>query len=344
MKRIQYVVVSPSLSCRLILIRPQETSPKRLSANTGDDLTIPTPPHAFPTTYPPSSQYVPFPCKSGKPTFSAPVWSRKPATSLRTRPIGEFDDFVADFSTKLMLREAPSMHEGRKNQLPDASALRPWFAATHTFAPPAPHPAFIRPWSSAHVVSKSSSPYPAICAPSSRLHPFRSPSPSSQPASLVPPTQTPTTVRRKVARLPERIPNHQTILHRGVSPATSEASLQSSSRSSTTSRVSSSDSDFSTRRRPSSSSSSSSSSTVTTPVLSPTLLPEHAQSPVSVAGVDFQDLDSLFGDPPKTFSPAEGFQLNLAGEHLFDAPAVREKQHFRFGFEVPSLNHARERS
>ncbi|KAF8225090.1 hypothetical protein L208DRAFT_1380767 [Tricholoma matsutake] len=296
------------------------------NANT-TDLAMTAPSHAFPTTYPPSCHYVPFPCKNGKSTFPAPVWSRKPATSLQARAIGDFDDFVADFSAKLVLREVPSKNGGRGNHVPSAKTLRPWFTATHTFAPPAPHPAFIRSYS-AHVTSSRSSPIPAISAPSSRLHPFRSPSPYSLPTSLIPPTQSTPAVRRKVARLSKRSPNRQSMAHRGVSPATSEASLSPSSRScSSTSRVSSFGSDSPTKRRPSSSSSSSSpSSTLTTPELSPAMLPEHTQSPVAVAGIDFQDLESLFGDPLNNVSPDAGLQLNFPAEDSLNVPAFTEKQ------------------
>ncbi|KAF8221696.1 hypothetical protein L208DRAFT_1371771 [Tricholoma matsutake] len=296
------------------------------NANT-TDLAMTAPSHAFPTTYPPSCHYVPFPCKTGKSTFPAPVWSRKPATLLQARAIGDFDDFVADFSAKLVLREVPSKNGGRGNHVPSAKTLRPWFTATHTFAPPAPHPAFIRSYS-AHVTSSRSSPIPAISAPSSRLHPFRSPSPYSLPTSLIPPTQSTPAVRRKVARLSKRSPNRQSMAHRGVSPATSEASLSPSSRScSSTSRVSSFGSDSPTKRRPSSSSGSSSpSSTLTTPELSPAMLPEHTQSPVAVAGIDFQDLESLFGDPLNNVSPDAGLQLNFPAEDSLNVPAFTEKQ------------------
>jgi hypothetical protein len=74
------------------------------------------------------------------------------------------------------------------------------------------------------------------------------------------------------------------------------------------------------------------------------MLPYHAQSPVSVAGIDFQELDGLFGDPLNTSSPNEGLQLNFPAEHGLNIPVFTKKQPFRFGFEVPSLDDAREHS
>ena len=71
------------------------------------------------------------------------------------------------------------------------------------------------------------------------------------------------------------------------------------------------------------------------------MLPEHTRSPVSVAGIDFQDLDGLFGDPLDPSSSDEGLQLHFT-ENGFNVPVITEKQPSRFGFEVPPLDQPRE--
>lgn len=133
-----------------------------------------------------------------------------------------------------------------------------------------------------------------ISAPSSHLHPFRSPSPTSQPITLVPNMPNDS---RKVARLPKRLPRHGSMAHRSASPLSSEASPCSSSRTlSSSSRTPSFGSDTSSDRRPSSSSShSSSSSTLTTPEFLPTPLPGNAVSlSVLTSGVGFVNEHGLF--------------------------------------------------
>ncbi|KAF8221698.1 hypothetical protein L208DRAFT_1371777 [Tricholoma matsutake] len=251
------------------------------------------PPHAFPTPYPLSCTYDLFPSKTRKHTFSAPVWARKPAISLPRRTAVDFEDFMSDFAEKLVLREPSSKKhtdEHRKNIL---ATKDPWFAATQTTAPPAPHPALIQ--SSASIrVTRIADLLSTISAPSSHLRPFRSPSPTSQPITLVPNMPNDS---RKVARLPKRLPRHCSMAHRSASLLSSEASPCSSSRTlSSSSRTPSFGSDTSSDRRPSSSSShSSSSSTLTTPEFLPTPLPGNAVSlSVLTSGVGFVNEHGLF--------------------------------------------------
>ena len=60
---------------------------------------------------------------------------------------------------------------------------------------------------------------------------------------------------------------------------------------------------------------------------------------MTVAGVDFQDLDDLFDEPLNIISPDEGLQLSFPGEH---APGIHPKQPFRFSLELPSPDHVQE--
>ncbi|KAF8225092.1 hypothetical protein L208DRAFT_1408983 [Tricholoma matsutake] len=217
----------------------------------------------YPTPHPLSCTYDSFHRKHTKHTFPTPVWTRKPAISLPRRTAVDFEDFMSDFAGKL------------------------------TTAPPAPHPALIQ--SSASIrVTRIADLFPTISAPSSHLHPFRSPSPTSQAITLVPNMPND---RKKVARLPKRLPRHGSMAHRSASPLSSEASPCSSSRTlSSSSRTPSFGSDTSSDRRPSSSSShSSSSSTLTTPEFLPTPLPGNAVSlSVLTSGVGFVNEHGLF--------------------------------------------------
>nr|QQL12046.1 mating-type protein HD2.2 [Hypsizygus marmoreus] len=314
--------------------------PSASSSDSADILSIPAPPHAFPTCYPPRCDYKPFPTKAEGFSFPASVWRRMPATSRPlTAPI-DFEDFTLDFSLKLILREPPSRKERRKAT--DGSSPAPWFAWRHTIPPSAPHPSLVRV-SSAATLRCMLPVLPSIVAPSSRLHPFRSPSPCAQPATLVPPQQqTSSPTRRKVAHLPNRTPKNPSTSHRRGSPAISEASPSPSSRSlSSNSRSSSFGSDTPSKRRPSSSSSSSSSSppsALTTPTLPHATLPDDTRSPtISVAGLDFQNMDDLFGDSNSALSPIEGLPLD------FHTVAPR-KQGLDFSISLPTAGLLQQRS
>ncbi|KAG5634565.1 hypothetical protein H0H81_001522 [Sphagnurus paluster] len=95
-----------------------------------------TPPHAFPTAYPPSCDYDPFPVKTGKYTFPHPVWMRKPATPRPPQKVPiNMDDLIDDFQAKLHFRTPASLNPKQK------SARPLWYAATRVHVSPAPHPA-----------------------------------------------------------------------------------------------------------------------------------------------------------------------------------------------------------
>ncbi|KAG5650511.1 hypothetical protein H0H81_011989 [Sphagnurus paluster] len=282
-------------------------------AATTDVLSQAGPSHAFPTAYPPRCDYEPFPTKTGQQKFPAPTWYRKPAAPRRPSktPIN-MDEFITDFQAKLHLR-APLLKKRSKTG-------PSWCATRATIPPPAPHPALVRrplsptPTPSSRLLTVPASP--------SRLHAFQSPSPCSQPVTLIPTEHVgdaPT--RRKVARLPKRTPKNTSIAHRRGSPAVSEGSPPPSRMSSFGSRSWSFGSESTSNRRPSSSSSSSSSpsSALTTPVLATSELPEDVRSPVSISGVDFdENADNLYGSR-HTMSSVEDmpFHFSMSAQTKF---------------------------
>lgn len=228
-----------------------------------------TPPHAFPTTFPPHCSYDPFPVETKSYSFPPPIWMRTPATTLPSHRTPTLDALIADFATKLNLRDQLSK-ERRKD--PSSSVPKSaWFAATQTIPSPAPHPAFIRPIAPVRAPSTLRLSTRMIPISSTRQSPPRYTGSFSQYATHVAGAQprSPTT-SRKVAPLPRRSPTSPSFNHRGVSPMMSEAPSPSRSISSN-SRTSSFSSDFLSTRRLSSSSSSSSSfsSTPNTPCSSP---------------------------------------------------------------------------
>jgi hypothetical protein len=274
-----------------------------------------SPPHAYPTKFPPSCNYDPFPVRNGGFTFPAPLWMRKPSSSQPEKKTTNFNEFVLDFSTKLVLRDSSSRKHPRTSNTLDAS-IRPWFSATHTTAPSAPHTALVRrhpPPVPQPCVSSTN--LPTTPAPLSRLHPFRPPSSDSGPVWRLPSVQCEAPAPRKVARLPLRAPKHTSIAHRGVSPTISDVPSPSPLRSlSSSSSVSSFSSDTSFDRRPSSSGSSTASSTVSTPDSTSISLPEICFS-LSFSGVHCQDKErfgtiTVANAIPSSLNPTAAFSRN----------------------------------
>ncbi|GLB35910.1 hypothetical protein LshimejAT787_0301980 [Lyophyllum shimeji] len=280
---------------------------------------IDAPPHAFPAVYPPRCDYDPFPIKTGAYKFSAPVWYRTPSAPRRAArtPI-DLDALIADFDAKLHLR-APA------SQIQRSESAVPWYASRITVPSSAPHPALIIfPIVPTLIHTER---LPAVRAPSSRPRPFRSPSPFSEPTTLVP--QQPfdlAPTRRKIARLPRRTPKNMSIAHRRGSPAISEASPAPSRSSSSSSRTSSFGSQVSSDRRPSSSSGSSTSSlsAPTTPELPRATLPgSHNSYSSSVSDLDSKNLDNSFGDRTEILSPVDGVPFNFSlTAHPKQAPVL----------------------
>nr|AKF12275.1 homeodomain 2 mating type protein [Collybia nuda] len=235
------------------------------------------PPHAFPTAYPPTCEYEPFPTKTGQHNFLAPVWTRRPATVCPPRTIPDMDELISDFLTKLRIRTSQS-----NSSLP---SKYPWFATTYTVPCTAPHPALIRSTSNNLCPPSLPSTLPGcIVQPQLRRHQ------SPELRRIEPVTAGMTSRPRKVARLPRRMPKSAGQSYRGVSPTFSDAS--SPSRIPSPSSRSSSFASTSTNRDRIPSLGSSSSSTLSTPDIESTSLPDVASMPY-IAGVDFQDDDDL---------------------------------------------------
>ncbi|KIK49416.1 hypothetical protein CY34DRAFT_32323, partial [Suillus luteus UH-Slu-Lm8-n1] len=185
--------------------------------------------HAFPSSYPPSCSYDPFPSKNGVTNFGAPTWLRRPMTTAVRRPTLDIDGLVDCFSRINILDYSGPRSRGSVNSFAAVAAI--------TVIPfPAPLPALIR--GTTTQIAPIRVPLLAVPATASRRHVFDTPSPQSRPITLVPApaSEIPRgqkSRRRKTAPLPKRIPHGNPVSHRGVTPTISEASVASPSPSST---------------------------------------------------------------------------------------------------------------
>ncbi|KAJ6535191.1 hypothetical protein B0H10DRAFT_115480 [Mycena sp. CBHHK59/15] len=259
-----------------------------------DVLNPPAPRHAFPTPFSRGRHMVSTITWTQEYTFPTPEWPRKPsAAPPAKRPAVNIDDMVTAFAGMHVFMGPPVRSPFPNGQNAARSAI--------TVIPScAPHPALVRDkFVPAPVVAATG--LNTVPAPRTRQHPFRSPSPSAQPATLVIfPTR-----RKKVAGPPRRMPKRNHGDRRGASPAASEASAPARS-CSPPSRASSYNASSPPSRTPSfgssgcsSSRSSSASSGPTTPVGSPSALP-----------LDILDTANLglFGEPlQQHVSPVEAF-------------------------------------
>lgn len=205
-----------------------------------DPLDCRTTPHAFPTPYPPSCSYDPFPAKSG--SFVSHFWLRSPSTTIRTTTV-DVDSLTDQFS-RLNIKDS----RGGTTQSSRSRDLSSAILAFTTRPFPAPLPSFIP--SESRTRLKPRSPLPTIPAPRSPHGVFNSP-PGARLLTLVP-LETPgigrlnvnATRMRKVAPLPRRTPQHVDNARREMSPSSDTSAL--SSESSLRSVSSSSDTMFST--------------------------------------------------------------------------------------------------
>lgn len=159
------------------------------------------PPHAFPSSYPPTCHYDPFPCKSGPVYFGKPEWRRIPHGKPLLPPSTSIDDLVERFS-HLNVRDGTQSRGSPKLQSHAATV------AITVIPSRAPHPSlivrkYIQP---ANIVLL----HPSVRAPVSRSKGFQSPSPTSKPVTLiplsVPPNKNEFPGKRKTAPLPQRFP------------------------------------------------------------------------------------------------------------------------------------------
>ncbi|KAN0100308.1 hypothetical protein V8E55_000292 [Tylopilus felleus] len=184
-----------------------------------------SPPHAFPSSYPPTCYYDPFPCKSGPVCFSKPEWrrvlDRKHPLSLST----SIDDLVERFSY-LNVRDGTRSKGSTKLQSHAATV------AITVIPSRAPHPSLItRGYSQpANIVQLP----PSVSAPVSCPKAFQSPSPTSKPITLVPlsasPKKSQLPEKRKTAPLPPRLPGRTQNVCRDTTPSESSSTSSSSPR------------------------------------------------------------------------------------------------------------------
>ncbi|KAJ7751303.1 hypothetical protein DFH07DRAFT_533203 [Mycena maculata] len=255
----------------------EEFYDKPQDVDLSDVLNPPAPLHAFPMHW---SRI----CKSptairstSQFSFPAPEWPRKASVAPVKRPAVTMDELEQAFKL---------FHVYDKTRV-----LSPPFRIPTTVTPQsAPLPALVRGKFTPSPVLATTT-LNIVPAPRSRQRPFRSPSPFTSPATLVPSKEA--SRRRKIAGPPRRTPKRVNNPNRGVSPAVSETStMRSSSPPSRTPSLEASD--FSSSRTPSfgstgfSSRSSSASSGPATPYGSPTALPLeipfHLASPVEAPG------------------------------------------------------------
>ena len=284
-----------------------------------DVLDIKSPPHAFPSAYPPSCN--PFPSREGKCVFSSPVWMRHPAKSIKRSPEIDFDEFVAEFA-RMNVREGPRKRlvkkqndhrnpsKPRRTQTPPPKPDRSAATLFITTRPlPAPLPALIR-----STVSSPRLPLPPVLssAGSNASHSPVTPPTLAIPQTVVPLALPEKTRKRKRTPLPRRTPATACRVHQGISPVKSDTSPPSSPPSLSPPRMSSFSSDHFSRT--SSSGSSSASSAVVTPESSPVSLPTYLTPFPPIPGLFTRpDMNNVSGtSSTRSFSPGESFQFDFS--------------------------------
>ncbi|KAG2156649.1 homeodomain protein 2 [Suillus bovinus] len=289
--------------------------------------------HAFPSSYPPSCSYNPFPSKNGVTNFGAPKWPRRPMTATVQCHILDIDGLIDRFSRINILDDSGSCSRGSVDSYAAVAAI--------TVVPlPAPLPALIR--GTATRITPVRVPLLSVPATASRRHVFDTPSPQSRPITLVPASETPRGQKirhRKMAPLPKHIPHRNPVCYRGVMPAVSEASVTSPSPSSPSCSSSFGfESSSQNRLFSSASSTSSSSSGIMTPSPFPSPSTQLASPPNSLYNFS-SSITDLFGDALESVpSPAEGLQLDF-NSSLFGNEQILKSAAFDFSFGMaPAVN------
>ena len=183
------------------------------------------PPHAFPSSYPPSCHYDPFPCKSGSVYLGKPEWRRIPHGQPLLPPSTSIDDLVERFS-HLNVRDGTQPRGSPELQSHAATV------AITVIPSRAPHPSLIvrKHIQPANIVLL----HPSVRAPVSCSKGFQSPSPTSQPVTLiplsVPPNKSELSRRRKTAPLPQHFPGRRRNICRDTTPSESSSTSSSSPR------------------------------------------------------------------------------------------------------------------
>ena len=181
-----------------------------------------SPPHAFPSSYPPTCHYDPFPCKTGHVCFNKPEWRRVPDGKPPLPLLTSIDDLVERFS-RLSVRDGALFKGSPKLQSHAATV------AITVIPSPAPHPSLIvRKYTQPTNIVRLRPPVRALVSCSKA---FQSPSPTSTPVTLIPSLTSPNKSglpgKRKTAPLPQHFPGRMRNIHRDTTP--SESSSTSSS-------------------------------------------------------------------------------------------------------------------
>ncbi|KAJ7691228.1 hypothetical protein B0H14DRAFT_3906279 [Mycena olivaceomarginata] len=184
-----------------------------------DVLNPPAPPHAYPVMFKNSFSFASAIRQTQEFSFPSPTWTRKAAVVPPRRADITMNELLTSFS-------AFHVHDTR-------SVLSPPFRIATTVIPStAPLPSLVRGAKfTPHPVLATTS-LNTVSASSARAHPFRSPSPFAQPATLVPAPASVTPRRKKIAGPPRRTPksskraspSNANSTHRGASPASSDTS------------------------------------------------------------------------------------------------------------------------
>lgn len=183
------------------------------------------PPHAFPSPYPPTCRYDPFPCEGRSVCFGKPVWRRVLDGKRRPLPIPTSIDDLTERFSNLNVRDGTRANGSLKLR-PDAAT-----AAITVIPSRAPHPSLIvRKYPQPQPTNVVQLP-PLVRAPVSVSKAFQSPGPNSAPATLVhlsnknePPG------KRKTAPLPRRFPGQTRNTRRDTTPPESSSTSSSSPR------------------------------------------------------------------------------------------------------------------
>ena len=158
-----------------------------------------SPPHAFPSVYPPTCHYDPFPCKSGPFHFSRPEWRGAPCGKLPLPLSTSVDELVERFS-QLNVRDETRSKGSPKLQFHAATA------AITVVPSRAPHPSLVvsKYYQPTNIVQR----HPLVRAPVSTSKVFQSRSPALKPVTLVPSSAYKNELpgKRKTASLPRRFP------------------------------------------------------------------------------------------------------------------------------------------
>ncbi|KAF9218580.1 hypothetical protein BS17DRAFT_770611 [Gyrodon lividus] len=277
-----------------------------IQPNSGDIFIFSTraPRHAFPSVYPPSCSYNPFPVENGHLRLDAAVWHRTPCSQLRSGSVIDMVDITEKFS-QLTVRDGSSSRS--RAFVPSTDSCAATIAITTT-PPPAPLPALI--FGPMPPVSRLMTTFPTVPAPAGRLRAFETPSPNHRTLTLIPDealaSQKSKRGVRKLAPLPKRLPLGDNVSYHAAPPAVSATASPSpspfcSSGSSVTQSY--------PRSRVLSDSSSSNSSYVATPDSSPFVLPTEVTCVTPFIDLMEDRYHPTFSDP---LSLVHGIQLGFS--------------------------------